>query len=133
MTTEAVSFRITITDRDGGRPATVDAEQASPGLAVHAAKDSDGWTLTHVPTGRAAGWWPDGPRSRAMACARALGELGDWAGADLERLPLRDAWLVLLEYGAWVPTRDAARYWSLEGGELVSVFVTGEAAAEGAS
>lgn len=134
MTTDAGTFRITITNRDGSNPLTVDAALAAPGLAVHAAKDADGWTLTHVPTGRCAGWWPEGPRARAMACGRALAGIGDWAGADLERLPLRDAWLVLLEHGAWVPTRDPSRYWSLEGGELVKVVCAGEAAAaEGTS
>jgi hypothetical protein len=128
MTTEAPPFRITITDRDGSNPATVEAEMAAPGLAVHAAKGADGWTLTHVPTGRAAGWWPEAShRARAMACARALGGIGDWAGADTERLPLRDAWLVLLEHGAWVPTRDPARYRCIEGGELITVTCTGDA------
>lgn len=127
--TTSTAIRITITDRDGSNPLTVDAALAAPGVAVHAAKDADGWVITHVPTGRAAAWWPDGPPARAAACARALAGIGDWSGADLGRLPLRDAWLVLLEHGAWVPTRDPDRYWSLEGGELVKVTCTGEEAA----
>jgi hypothetical protein len=119
-------FTLTITDRDDANPVAVEAELVAPGLAVHAAKGMhDGWALTHVPTGRMAGWWPDGPRQAAVACGRALPGVGDWDTADLRALPLAATPPLILEHGGWLPTKDPAEYWALERGKRIRVSVVG--------
>jgi hypothetical protein len=130
MTAEAPQLlTITITDRDGRDPETVDARHtATPGLAVHPARHNDGWTLTHVPTGRCAGWWAeDEDPGRAMACGAALGALGPWGSPHPGALPLRDAWPVVLEFGGWVPDSHGT-WWCLEAGELAEIVFEGDAA-----
>lgn len=81
------SFEITVAS-ESGHPRRVRATPTGvPGLAIHAATTTVGWSLTHVPTGYSAGWWPHGDPEQVLACAQALGRLGDWETADRDRLP----------------------------------------------
>lgn len=69
-----------------------------PGLVIHAAPGADGWVITHVPSGCRAAWFPDADPEWVLACAQALGEVGDWTG-DVTRL-VTGAREVLYEFGA---------------------------------
>ena len=81
------------------RDVAVDAAPCGvPGLAIHAAHRADGWIITHLGTGCRVAWFPDADPEWVLACAQALGELGDWAG-DV-RLLILPARRVLDEYGA---------------------------------
>lgn len=71
-----------------------------PGLAVHAAVRASGWVVTHVPSGCRVAWFPDASPEYVLACAQALGELGDWtAGFPAPRLA-GQALGVIGEFGA---------------------------------
>jgi hypothetical protein len=70
-----------------------------PGLAIHAAYGTEGWIITHVPSGMRAAWFLDVSPEWVLGCARELGELGDWTGMPDAELR-RNAYEVIVSYGA---------------------------------
>lgn len=89
------SYEITVASESGAPRRVMATPTGVPGLAIHHAATTVGWCITHVPTGRSAGWWPRGDPEQALAAAKALGRLGDWDTADLSRLPAGGASVVL--------------------------------------
>jgi len=124
---------MTITNADGSQSACVRVTPTGvPGLVIHPAQDTVGWTLTHVPTGASAGWWPEGDPEQVLACALRLGKLGDWDTADTSMLPLADAPWTVLRCGGSVPaSREGPDAWqSMDAdGELVITHYVGADAA----
>lgn len=123
------SFMMTITDQDGGNPTAVRATPSGVhGLAIHAAGPGGGWSMTHVPTGLAVAWWPDGEPEQLLACAQALGALGDWSTDDQSALPLKAAMGVVFSHGGSIKRREIGpQAWvSVEDGELVVTHYVGD-------
>lgn len=110
---------ITIPTSDAGAFTHVVVSDTSiPGLVVNAALSASGWMLTHEPSGRCAGWWPEGSRDQAFACAQALGRLADWTTTDLRKLTSRTIWRAILDCGGWAPTRIGLWYKLDDAGDL---------------
>lgn len=89
---------------------------------------ASGWTLTHEPSGRCAGWWPEESRHQAFACAQALGRLADWTTTDLHKLVTREIWKTILGCGGWAPTRTGRWYKLNDAGDVTLAIFPEEAA-----
>lgn len=109
-------------DGDPRQVETLDCDVA--GLAIHHAVDTEGLMLTHVPSGMAAGWWPEGTPEQVAECARALAVLGDWTRGKAA-VATRAAAYVIMGYGGYAGT-GAGRWFALEHGELTEIIFAGE-------
>ena len=119
--------RITIRQMRGGTAEVDVIDSGVPGLVVHAAHGAGGWTLTHVPTGRLAGWWPKGSPDQVIDCALALGRCGDWDSIDAPATA--DAAATIMSHGGFISWRGSGKtgvYYSRDGdGVLVENHFTG--------
>jgi hypothetical protein len=125
---EGATRVIAIPTSDGASTQVAVSDTGIPGLVVHAALSASGWTLTHEPSGRCAGWWPEGSTDQAFACARALGRLADWQTTDLRELATRKFWKIILGCGGWAPTRSGQWYKLDDAGDVTLAISAEEAA-----
>lgn len=108
------------TSRNGGQTMnimikTVSGEQETDafpcgilGLVIHKAQPGfPGWVITHLRSGYAVGWFPDGNPESTLACARELGELQDWTADGVQLAALGRT-------AAFKPIRDCLRRWGYE-------------------